>query len=65
VWWPAQRPINVLTDDKERSYPTVRWARGFSGERNDLSALGMIRYWHRLGLIEKREQRFIETSRVE
>lgn len=65
VWWPAQRPIDVLfKTDEERSYPTVRWARKFSGGNGDLDARGMIQYWHRLGLIEKEGTRYVETSRI-
>lgn len=73
VWWPAQRPIDVIlpgkknrkTNRQKREYPTVRWARGFSGSARDLSAEGMVRDWHRLGLIDRDHDRFVESRRVE
>ena len=65
VWWPAQRPIDVLLPKQRENYPTVRWARKFSGNKRDLTAIGMVRQWHRLGLIEQQRGRFVETRRIE
>jgi L-Lysine epsilon oxidase N-terminal/L-lysine epsilon oxidase C-terminal domain len=65
VWWPAQRPINVVLPNQKENYPTVRWARSFSGNNRDLSAIGMVRQWHRLGLIGQDKGRFVETHRLE
>jgi hypothetical protein len=65
VWWPAQRPIDVMLPNQPERYPTVRWARGFSGSGRDLTAIGMVRHWHRLGLIAHDRGRFVETDRVE
>lgn len=65
VWWPAQRPIDVMLLNQKENYPTARWARGFSGNKQDLGAMGMVRQWHRLGLISQVKGRFVETQRVE
>jgi hypothetical protein len=69
VWWPAQRPIDVVSQDQKQKqkvkYPTVRWARDFSGTMRDLSAIGMVRHWHRLGLIGRFGDRFVEMHRVQ
>lgn len=62
VWWPAQRPIDVRTDP---DLPPVRWARGFQGGKGDLSPAGMVRYWWRLGLIQRRAHGLFEDHRVD
>src|SRR5262249_45017555 len=52
VWWPAQRPIDIALKNQGRDkFPTVRWARSFPRGKRDLSAMGMVRQWHRLGLV--------------
>jgi len=69
VWWPAQRPIDVILPSKSKTkkerYPTVRWARGFPSGKRDLDAMGMVRHWYRLGLVGQKQGRFVETRRVE
>jgi L-Lysine epsilon oxidase N-terminal/L-lysine epsilon oxidase C-terminal domain len=69
VWWPAQRPIDVVLEKGARKkrppYPTVRWARGFPQGKRDVTAVGMVRDWHRLGLIGRYKDRFVEMKRVE
>ena len=35
AWWPTQRPIDVLTKTKAKT-TTLRWARGFNGNPNDM-----------------------------
>lgn len=65
VWWPAQRPIDVLLREGHKEpYPTKRWARNFETEDLDLTAWGMIKNWHRLGFVEQSQGRFFETSRI-
>jgi L-Lysine epsilon oxidase N-terminal/L-lysine epsilon oxidase C-terminal domain len=67
VWWPAQRPIDVMLpkqNQKKHPYPIVRWARAFSKSGRDFTARGMVENWYRLGLIGKKGDRFVETQRV-
>jgi hypothetical protein len=63
VWWPAQRPIDVHLDP-ERNQPPVRWARDFKGNKTDVTPLGMINDWWRLGLLEPVGNGVVETRRV-
>lgn len=64
VWWPAQRPIDVL-NLKDPGY--VRWARPFEGEstRNDMDPQEMVDRAYRLGHILRSGDDFIETGRVD
>jgi hypothetical protein len=58
-WWPAQRPDHVLIDPASRS--RADWLRGISG---DVGELGMIEAWHRLGIIVRLDDQFLETERT-
>jgi L-Lysine epsilon oxidase N-terminal/L-lysine epsilon oxidase C-terminal domain len=63
VWWPAQRPIDVLHD---KSSPYRPWARRFDGKGNDpLGAKDMVHDFYRLGLVLRSDNGFYETGRVE
>jgi L-Lysine epsilon oxidase N-terminal/L-lysine epsilon oxidase C-terminal domain len=62
VWWPAQRPVDVLDPAKNQ---LRRWARRFdSKSQDDMPAHKMITDWYRLGLIKRKGSRFVEYSRV-
>jgi hypothetical protein len=63
-WWPAQRPDHVLPE----SAPTLPqdWDRGISG---DLGDNGMVKSWHKLGIVARRttpdgKTIFVETERT-
>jgi hypothetical protein len=61
-WWPAQRPDQVLPE----AAPTIpqEWDRGISG---DLGERGLVKSWHRLGVVVRRTgpggEIFVETER--
>ena len=63
VWWPAQRPIDVLPSADS---PSRAWARKFDPETGEeLSAEEMVHEFYRLGLVLRSGEAFVETSRVD
>ena len=54
-WWPAQRPDDVFP---EIGGPQVSWIRGIVKSKS-----GMVKNWHRLGIIVKKGKRYVETER--
>jgi hypothetical protein len=55
VWWPAQRPIDVLSNSKY-----VPWARAFSGA----GEVNMVVEWWKLGFVlEQADGTFAEVDR--
>jgi L-lysine 6-oxidase len=44
-WWPAQRPIDVITDSLDST--TAPWIRGVTIQ----SHVDLVKFWYRLGLI--------------
>jgi hypothetical protein len=58
VWWPAQRPIDVLANTKY-----MKWARAFAGS-GELSPEDMVSDWWRLGLVLRQaDETFAEVDR--
>ena len=58
VWWPAQRPLDVLANNKY-----VKWARAFNGP-GELSPADMVADWWKLGLLLRRPNgTFAEVDR--
>jgi hypothetical protein len=64
VWWPAQRPIDVIPSGSTSRTPTLRWARNFGSGRSDVGPGAMIRDWHKLGLVTRDGNRFVEYGRT-
>jgi hypothetical protein len=64
VWWPAQRPIDVIPVGSSGRTPTVRWARNFGTGKSDVGPKAMIRDWHKLGLVTRDGSRFVEYGRI-
>ncbi|WP_165065755.1 LodA/GoxA family CTQ-dependent oxidase [Paludisphaera rhizosphaerae] len=64
AWWPAQRPDHVLPEAAPAG-PPLDWDRGISG---DLGPDGLVKAWHRLGVIVERiisgQAMMVETERV-
>jgi len=60
VWWPAQRPINVL---KSGSNTYVRWARFDETDTVDMSIDQILTGWSKLGFLIQSNGRFEETQR--
>jgi hypothetical protein len=66
VWWPAQRPVDVITAPLVGKMPPMflRWARKFrSAGSNDLTVLEMIRDSDRLGLLKRVGDNSVEYDR--
>jgi hypothetical protein len=66
VWWPAQRPIDVITatTGHQKSPPFVRWARKFrKAKSTDMNVLEMINNSDRLGLLKRVGNKIVEYSR--
>jgi hypothetical protein len=62
VWWPAQRPINVIANGN--AY--VPWAREKTGSTNELDSDAMVEKWWMLGfLLEQDDHTFIEVDRID
>jgi hypothetical protein len=65
VWWPAQRPIDVRTDERE-GYSL--WASSFASQNrqasDDMSAEEMVRNFYRLGHVLSSGGEFLESGRV-
>ena len=62
VWWPAQRPVDVLTAPRKAP---VRWARNFRLGTRDLKPQGMVKQWWRLGLLKRTKDGLYERHRVQ
>jgi hypothetical protein len=73
VWWPAQRPIDVLVDERSVYFP---WARKFDeidrkpeiqglNARFQIQSNEMVQDFHRLGHVLRSGGRFTESGRVE
>ena len=60
VWWPAQRPINVL---KPGSNTFVPWGRFAETDTDDMSIDQIITGWSKLGFLVEANGRFEETQR--
>ena len=65
VWWPAQRPIDVRTDEQE-DYSL--WASSFDSPNRqgstDMSAEEMVWNFYRLGHVLSSGRGFLESGRV-
>jgi len=61
VWWPAQRPDNIL---KAGSDTYIPWARVSDGDPTEMSVEQMITGWSQLGFIVAADDRFEETLRA-
>jgi L-Lysine epsilon oxidase N-terminal/L-lysine epsilon oxidase C-terminal domain len=64
VWWPAQRPINVLPYGSAKY---VQWDRNFE-PKNPNKSIGMddmLRNFHRLGHVLRSGEKFLETGRMQ
>ena len=61
VWWPAQRPVDVLTNPLNNRVEA--WTRQFEGS-GQLTAEGMLRNWYRLGFLKGEDGRFVEYDRA-
>jgi hypothetical protein len=55
AWWPSQRPDDVFP---EAGGPQAPWTRGLVN-----SGAEMVKRWHRLGVVARRGDRFVETER--
>jgi hypothetical protein len=64
VWWPAQRPIDVLSSQQVGA---VVWARPFDEGQNssDMGPEEMVHNFHRLGHVLRSAEKFLETGRIE
>lgn len=61
VWWPAQRPINVL---KPGSNSFIPWARKTDADTQDMSSMELVANWFKLAFLFKGEDgRYEEESR--
>ena len=60
VWWPAQRPINVLSAGSNTYIP---WARVSDANPTEMSVEQMITGWNTLAFLVEAGGRFEETSR--
>jgi hypothetical protein len=56
LWWPAQRPVDVITTDGIQSF-----SRGIRG--GDEGYHDMVRWWTELGFIIKKGEKFVEDER--
>jgi len=61
VWWPAQRPINVL---KAGSNDYIPWARLSDANPTEMSPDDMVTGWANLGFLVAANGRFEETERL-
>jgi hypothetical protein len=65
VWWPAQRPIDVRTNE-QGDYSL--WASSFDSlnrqNSGDMDAEEMVRNFYRLGHILPSGEKFLESGRV-
>jgi hypothetical protein len=62
VWWPAQRPLDVLVN----SDTYASWSRAKDGSTNELDADAMVEKWWTLGfLLEQADGTFREVSRID
>jgi hypothetical protein len=50
VWWPAQRPLDVLKPGRNNY---VRWARKADGDADDMSVLELVSNWFKLAFLVK------------
>lgn len=55
-WWPAQRPDDVFVEGAEEP---VEWTR-----RLVTSMKTMVKNWHRLGYVVKKDERLVEDERT-
>ena len=55
AWWPAQRPDDVFPAGSKTQ---VAWTRDIVNSPKE-----MIRKWHRLGIVVKRGDEYVETGR--
>jgi hypothetical protein len=55
AWWPSQRPDDVFP---EAGGPQVPWTRNLVN-----SGMEMVKRWHRLGVVSRRGDRYVETER--
>lgn len=63
VWWPAQRPINVLSTMTGDNY--IPWARSTASGTDEMTVEQMITDWYKLGFILKRSNgRYEEDDRI-
>jgi hypothetical protein len=60
VWWPAQRPINVL---KPGSNTYIPWARFNDTDTGQMSIDQILAGWSKLGFLVQSSGRFEETQR--
>ncbi|HXU37452.1 MAG TPA: LodA/GoxA family CTQ-dependent oxidase [Blastocatellia bacterium] len=55
-WWPAQRPDDVFVEGEEEPVP---WTRKLVTSKKT-----MVKNWHRLGFVVKKDERFVEDERT-
>ncbi|HTP31043.1 MAG TPA: LodA/GoxA family CTQ-dependent oxidase [Candidatus Acidoferrales bacterium] len=60
VWWPAQRPLNVL---KPGSNTYVPWGRFADTDTGDMSIDQILTGWSKLGFLVESNGRYEETQR--
>jgi len=60
VWWPAQRPLNVL---KPGSNTYIPWARFADTDTSEMSIDQILTGWIKLGFLVQSNGRFEETQR--
>jgi hypothetical protein len=64
AWWPAQRPDHVIPEANPTG-PPLDWDRGISG---DLGPDGLVKAWHKLGVVVERvvngQAIMMETERI-
>ena len=53
LWWPAQRPVDVVTDSG-RMQPFSRGIQDYAD---------MVRWWSELGFVVKKGDKFVEAER--
>ena len=56
LWWPAQRPDQVITTS---GGSLEDWARGIADVE------GMVKNWHKLGFVVQKVEEYVETERCE
>jgi hypothetical protein len=61
VWWPAQRPINVLPSGQTEF---VQWDRDFDANELSLAAPEMLHNFYRLGHVLRSGDKFYESGRL-
>jgi L-lysine epsilon oxidase-like protein len=63
VWWPSQRPIDVLSAQTGDNY--ISWARASAASSTEMNVDQMVTDWYRLGFLLKQPNgRYEEVDRL-